>query len=55
MIDDKYSRFVVQCMKEMYAGILKSIEQNGYDIFHRRAYVPTHKKVEIALKILLTK
>lgn len=46
-------RFVAAIMKNMYAGILDSIENNGYDIFSRRAHVDLFKKITITLKTLL--
>jgi phytoene synthase len=47
------SRFVVTAMKEIYAGILESIEKNGYDVFSKRACVNIYGKFFIALRILL--
>lgn len=39
-------------MKEMYAGILKSIEKNDYDVFSQRAHVNIWGKLRIALQVL---
>jgi 15-cis-phytoene synthase len=47
------SRLVVTAMAEIYAGILKEIEKNNYDIFSRRACVNTPKKISSVLKIVL--
>jgi phytoene synthase len=30
----------------LYSRILRRIERNGYDVFNRRAYVPTLGKVQ---------
>ena len=54
MIADARSRFVALAMKEIYAGILKVIEDNGYDVFSRRASVSGGKKLLLALRILLS-
>ena len=53
MIRDARARIVVRAMSSIYAGILKSIEKNGYDVFSRRAYVNTTKKLWLLVKILL--
>jgi len=47
------SRYCVQLMGTTYAGILDAIEQNGFDVFTRRAYVPLRRKVAIAFRHLL--
>lgn len=52
LINSRFDRFVVLCMKEVYAAILKKIEENNYDIFTTRAYVSKTKKVRLVLKIL---
>ncbi len=52
-IDSAACRFVVLCMKEVYAGILDEVERNGHDVFGRRAYVNRMRKSGIILKILL--
>jgi phytoene synthase len=39
------ARLCVSAMKELYAGILRQIEKNGYDIFTKRAHVPCHEKI----------
>ncbi len=36
----------------LYAGILDEIEKAGYDVFARRARVPTWKKLAVALRML---
>jgi len=53
MINSMMSRFVVCIMKDIYAGILTSIENNGYDIFSHRAHVDTGKKLCGALKVVI--
>ena len=53
LINDLSSRFVACAMKDMYAGILSSIEKNEYDVFSNRARINTLEKIGIALKILL--
>ncbi|MFH1201632.1 MAG: phytoene/squalene synthase family protein [Candidatus Omnitrophota bacterium] len=52
MINGKSNRLVVFLMKELYAGILDSIEGNDYDIFSKRASVNNFKTVAIILKII---
>lgn len=54
MINDLRSRFVVCAMKNIYAGILNSIENNKYDIFSRRAHVNLLGKLAITGKMLIT-
>lgn len=49
------SQFCVRLMRRAYAGILDRIEQNGYDVFTRRAYVPTWKKIMLAIATAVTK
>jgi len=39
LIDKTRERFVAYNMKEIYSGILDSIEKNHYDVFSKRAYV----------------
>lgn len=53
MITDLRSRFVAAIMKDMYAGILDSIEKNKYDIYSRRACVSAAGKAGIAFKAAL--
>ena len=55
MINSVMSRVVVCMMKELYAGILNSIENIGYNVFSQRAYVNTAGKLVIALKVLMKK
>ncbi|MFA5362744.1 MAG: phytoene/squalene synthase family protein [Candidatus Omnitrophota bacterium] len=38
-------RLCVSAMKEIYAGILRQIEDNGYDVFTARAHVPFPRKI----------
>jgi len=44
MISSVRSRLVVCTMKDLYAAILKAIENNGYDVFSRRAHINTLAK-----------
>lgn len=53
MINNVMSRVVVCMMKDLYAGILNSIEEIGYNVFSRRAHVNTVGKLVIALKVLM--
>jgi 15-cis-phytoene synthase len=39
------SRLTVRLLQRTYAGILDAIERNGYDVFRRRAYVSTSRKL----------
>jgi phytoene synthase len=39
------ARFPVWAALMLYSGILKVIEKNGYDVFRKRAYVPTAQKL----------
>jgi len=52
MIPNMRSRLVVCLMKEIYAGILTSIEKNNFDVFSRRARVCLFKKLLLTLKVL---
>ena len=52
MITDLKSRLVVCMMKDMYAGILQSIENNNFDVFSKRAHINVMGKTGIAIKIL---
>lgn len=54
MIGSLRSRLVVCAMRDMYAGILNSIEKNNYDVFSNRAYVNKLGKISILTKILLS-
>ena len=40
------SRLTVRVMGRLYAGILGAIERNNYDVFTRRAHVPTASKLK---------
>ncbi len=39
------ARFPVWAALMLYSGILNVIEQNGYDVFRKRAYVPSYQKL----------
>ena len=47
------ARYCVRLALLMYRGILERIEANGYDVFGRRAYVPSHRKFAVALAATL--
>jgi len=53
MIGDKRSRLVVYMMKDMYAGILGSIEKNNFDVYSQRARLNSTRKMFTALNVLL--
>lgn len=44
------SRFTTKLMSRVYGGILGEIERAQYDVFSARRYVPTWRKVLIALR-----
>jgi len=48
------SRLTVRLLQQTYAGILDVIEQNGYDVFRRRAYTTTRRKLMILGRALWT-
>jgi phytoene synthase len=50
MLTNDGSRFCVRLMLETYSGILKDIEQNGYNVFTRRAHVPLGRKLRLAVR-----
>lgn len=52
MINSRRCRFVACAIKDIYAQILKEIEKNNYDVYSKRLYVNTPKKVTILLKAL---
>jgi len=45
------SRYTVRLALSLYRGILARIEDNGYDVFARRAYVPLRAKLLTALAV----
>jgi len=47
------SRYTVRLALALYGRILDAIEANGYDVFTRRAHVPLHAKLAIALATAL--
>ena len=53
LMKDRNGRFVVQLMKELYAGILDVIEGKNYDV-SERAYVNTSKKLYLLFKVVST-
>ena len=55
MIGNMESRMVACLMKDVYSGILGSIERNRYDVFSRRAYVDRFTKFFITVKVYLTR
>ena len=46
------SRLCVRLMSTLYARILNAIEDNGYDVFSRRAHVPFRTKCRLALSVV---
>ena len=52
VIADLNSRLVVLAMAYIYAGILKAIEKNDYDVFTRRACVSNPEKISAILTII---
>lgn len=52
-LDDDGSRKTAALMAKVYSGILDVIEKRQYDVFSARAFVPTWKKLSIALQFAL--
>ncbi len=50
LVTNDGSQFCVRLMSNTYSRILDAIEANQYNVYTRRAYVPTLKKVNIAVK-----
>lgn len=48
------SRLTVRLLQRTYAGILDAIERNGYDVFRRRAYVSTPRKLVMLGRALVS-
>jgi phytoene synthase len=46
---------LVRLMGGLYAGILTAIEEQAYDVFRRRAFVPFRTKVAIAARVMLSR
>lgn len=46
------SQLCVRLMSTLYARILNAIEDNGYDVFSRRAHVPFRTKCRLALSVV---
>jgi phytoene synthase len=53
LLPDDGSRLCVKLMGRTYAKILDAIEQNNYDVLSRRAYVPSFKKIQIAVGAII--
>lgn len=51
-LDPDGSRFCVKLMSRVYGGILGAIERREANVFAARCYVPTHRKLGIALRSL---
>ena len=49
------SRYTVRLALSLYRRILRAIEQNEYDVFTRRAYVPLRSKIATALAVALAR
>lgn len=47
------SRLTANLMGTIYGGILDEIERNRYDIFSQRVYVPTWRKLGLAMQTIL--
>ncbi len=47
------SRFCVRLMRRTYAAILDDLERHDYDVFSRRAFVPTWSKFLLAAQALV--
>ncbi len=54
MIQGITNRLTVIMMKEMYAGILDAIKDNGYDVFSKRAHLTAREKIFVLLKIIFS-
>lgn len=48
------SRFTTKLMSRIYGGILGEIRRNHYNTLDQRLYVPTHRKIRIALQALIS-
>lgn len=46
------SRLTVRLLQQTYAGILDVIEANGYDVFSRRAFTTTPRKLRVLARAL---
>jgi len=51
-LDADGSRFCVKLMSRVYGGILGAIERRNGDVFSSRCYVPTTRKLAIAIRAL---
>lgn len=49
---DSRGRFAVEVAAKVYAGILRQIEDSGYDVFERRAVVPARRKYWITARAM---
>ncbi|HEX2916074.1 MAG TPA: squalene/phytoene synthase family protein [Chloroflexia bacterium] len=50
---DKECRLAITLAARLYSQILDSIERNGYDVFNKRAYVSTRRKLTGLAEVLL--
>jgi phytoene synthase len=48
------SQACIRTAYHLYGGILDEVAAAGYDVFVRRAVVPTGKRIRVALRSLLT-
>jgi phytoene synthase len=53
LLADGGSRYCVKLMSTTYARILNRIEDNGYNVFSHRAYVPLGGKLRVAASLVL--
>lgn len=52
LLSNDGSRLTAKLMARVYGGILEEIEKNHYDIFSKRVYVPTWRKIILALRAI---
>jgi 15-cis-phytoene synthase len=53
LLPDDGSRYCVRAMSLLYSRILDAIEDNGFDVFTRRAHVPFSLKLRLAASLAL--
>jgi phytoene synthase len=55
LLPDDGSRLTARLMAEVYGGILGAIERADYDVFSRRCFVSTWRKLGTAFRLLLAR